>query len=110
MLKKWVAIGCALFFWGIAPVWAAVDINSSDAAGLQEIKGIGASKAEAIIAERNAHGPFKDGGDLAARVKGFGLKSVTKLSGEGLTFGQPKSAGAKPAKKAKPATSKSAAK
>ncbi|MFV0527810.1 MAG: ComEA family DNA-binding protein [Lachnospiraceae bacterium] len=36
-----------------------LDINQADAAALQTIRGIGAIRAEAIIAYRNANGPFQ---------------------------------------------------
>jgi len=53
-----------------------VDINTADAKALATaLKGIGASKAKAIIAYRQMHGPFKSVDDLKA-VKGIGAKTV----------------------------------
>lgn len=53
-----------------------VDINSADAATLSAgLKGVGPSKAEAIVAYRKANGPFKSADDLA-KVKGIGPKTV----------------------------------
>src|SRR5260363_200955 len=46
---------------------------------LTGIKGIGPVKAQAIIQERAAHGPYKNAEDLAKRVKGLGAKSTAKL-------------------------------
>lgn len=53
---------------------AAVDINSAGAKELTTLKGIGASKAEAIIAFRTTH-CFKSVDELA-QVKGIGEKTV----------------------------------
>ena len=60
------------------PLFAAININTADAESLQsELKGIGAQKAEAIIAYREANGSFKSADELA-NVKGIGLKIVDK--------------------------------
>jgi competence protein ComEA len=43
-----------------------VDINSADASTLaKELNGVGPSRAKAIVAYRNEHGPFKSVDDLA---------------------------------------------
>ncbi|WP_262927389.1 ComEA family DNA-binding protein [Phytohalomonas tamaricis] len=55
-----------------------VDINTATTEQIVELKGIGAKKAEAIIAEREANGPFKDAQDLA-RVKGIGQATIDSL-------------------------------
>jgi competence protein ComEA len=55
-----------------------VDINSADAATLAAaLNGVGLAKAEAIVAHRKQHGPFKSPEQLA-EVKGIGLKLVEK--------------------------------
>ncbi len=55
-----------------------VDINTADAATLAEaIKGVGKAKAEAIVAYREKHGPFKSVDDLSL-VQGIGPKTVEK--------------------------------
>lgn len=62
------------------PAFAAeqVDINSADAKTLAEgLNGVGMSKAEAIVAYREEHGPFATAEDLA-QVKGIGDKIVEK--------------------------------
>ena len=62
------------------PAFAAeqVDINSADATTLAEgLNGVGLSKAEAIVAYRDEHGPFANAEDLA-QVKGIGEKIVEK--------------------------------
>jgi competence protein ComEA len=54
-----------------------VNINTADATQLASLNGIGDSKAQAIIAHRQANGPFKSV-DQLAEVKGIGLKTVDK--------------------------------
>lgn len=66
---------------------APVDINSADAALLaQSIKGVGDKRAEAIVAYRNEHGPFKSVDDLA-KVPGIGAK-VVEQNRANLTVGK----------------------
>ncbi len=64
---------------------AGVDVNSADRAALDGIKGIGGKTADAIIAERDKHGKFKDWDDLVKRVKGVGPGNAAKFSAGGLT-------------------------
>ncbi len=55
---------------------AQVDINSADAKTLAEsLSGVGLVRAEAIVAYRNANGPFRNIEDLAS-VKGIGKKTL----------------------------------
>lgn len=55
---------------------AKVNINSADAATIAAaLNGVGEAKAEAIVAYRTEHGPFKSA-DQLAEVKGIGLKTV----------------------------------
>jgi len=64
-------------FTGFASA-APVDINTATADSLAvNIKGVGKKKAEAIIAYRQANGPFKTIEELT-KVKGIGLKLVEK--------------------------------
>jgi competence protein ComEA len=50
-----------------AAAWAGpVDINTADANTLaKELNGVGPARAQAIVAYRNEHGPFKSVDDLA---------------------------------------------
>lgn len=58
-----------------APV-KAVNINTADASAIADgLVGVGISKAEAIVAYRKEHGPFKSPEQLAD-VKGIGDKLV----------------------------------
>jgi competence protein ComEA len=53
-----------------------VDINTADAATISNsLKGVGMSKAEAIIEYRKKHGPFKNADELSL-VKGIGERTV----------------------------------
>ncbi|WP_298448714.1 ComEA family DNA-binding protein [Marinobacter sediminicola] len=54
-----------------------ININSADVATLANLDGIGASKAEAIVAYRDANGPFKTPEELS-NVKGIGARTVEK--------------------------------
>ena len=71
----------ALGLFGINMAFAAVNLNTATASDLDGIKGIGPSKAKAIIDYRSKNGSFKSVEDLK-NVKGFGEKSITKLKGE----------------------------
>lgn len=77
-----IATLCLLVVSGLCPAFvvtaAPVDINSADSATLaRELKGVGATKAAAIVEYRRTHGPFKTVDDLAL-VKGIGQKLVDR--------------------------------
>ena len=61
------------------PLWAfagPVDINTADAETISaELKGVGLTKARAIVEYRKKHGPFKSLEDLSL-VKGIGERTV----------------------------------
>ncbi len=60
-----------------API-KAVNINTADAAAISAgLVGVGQAKAEAIVAYRKEHGPFKSAEQLS-EVKGIGEKLVLK--------------------------------
>jgi competence protein ComEA len=52
-----------------------VDINHADAQALEQLQGVGPAKALAIVAYREANGPFATIEDLA-KVQGIGLRTV----------------------------------
>ncbi|WP_395376650.1 ComEA family DNA-binding protein [Marinicella sp. W31] len=57
---------------------AAVNVNSADAETIaKELKGIGMTKAQAIVEYREANGQFQTVEQLT-EVKGIGLKTVEK--------------------------------
>ena len=54
--------------------WAAsgpIDVNTADVATLQQLKGIGAVRAQSIIDYRTKNGPFKSVDELS-KIKGIG--------------------------------------
>lgn len=77
----------ALLVAGIGPLAAApVDINSADAATLAAaINGVGEARAAAIVAYREANGPFASVDELTA-IKGIGPKLIER-NREVLTIG-----------------------
>jgi competence protein ComEA len=83
MLKRTI-IALSLLMAGSQVVFA-LDINTATPAELDALKGIGPVKAKAIIEERNK-GLFKNGHDLAVRVRGIGDKSVLNLQKAGVTI------------------------
>ena len=56
----------------------AININTADITALMELPNIGEVKAKAIIAYREAQGPFKKPEDLL-NIKGIGEKTLEKL-------------------------------
>ena len=74
---KGTLISLALF---AGPLGAAgpVDINTADAQTLaQQLDGVGAAKAQAIVDYRQANGPFKTVEDIE-KVKGIGKSTLEK--------------------------------
>jgi competence protein ComEA len=59
----------------------ALDINTATKADFVKVKGIGAKKAERIIAYREEHGKFASVSELA-KVKGIGQKIVDEIKAE----------------------------
>ena len=87
------------------PAFAAtpVNVNKADAQTIAtSLDGVGLSKAQAIVAYRDAHGPFKNVDDLG-NVKGIGAKTLDRnrdaiqLSGGAAA----KTAASKPARKSR---------
>ena len=59
-------------------VAAPVNVNTASAEEIaQALNGIGESKAQAIVAERETNGPFKSADDLS-KIKGIGSKTIEK--------------------------------
>ena len=66
-----------------ATAWAAepVNVNSASAEEIsQNLKGIGLSKAQSIVAYREANGSFMHADELV-NVKGIGIKTVDQNRG-----------------------------
>jgi competence protein ComEA len=74
-------IAAALLAFALAwPAFAStpVNVNTADAATLSHsLDGVGPSKAAAIVAYREAHGPFKSVDDLG-QVKGIGPATLER--------------------------------
>ncbi len=81
ILKTLVVLGLS----SISSLALALNINTADAEAMSnELKGIGAVKAEAIVKYRTENGPFSEANDLIA-VPGIGPKTL-ELFQEQLTF------------------------
>lgn len=66
----------ALMVFPAAVMAEPIDINTADAAAIAAaMKGVGESKAAAIVSYREKHGPFSSVYDLT-KVKGIGKKTV----------------------------------
>lgn len=75
-----------LCYAGLAAAAGPVNINTADAATLsKQLKGIGPSKAAAIVEYRQKHGPFKSI-DQLTQVKGIGEK-VIAMNRDAITLG-----------------------
>jgi competence protein ComEA len=57
---------------------APLDLNHASAGELDRLPGIGPAKAQAIVAYRDSHGPFRSGADLAG-VPGIGPSLAARL-------------------------------
>lgn len=63
---------------GASQVTLPIDLNLADVATLQQLKGIGLKRAQAIVQYREQHGGFKQIAELG-KIKGIGNKLVKKL-------------------------------
>jgi competence protein ComEA len=74
LLRKILPVAALLL-----PLFAAaepVDVNTADAETISKsLKGVGMSKAEAIIEYRKKHGPFRNADELTL-VKGIGERTI----------------------------------
>lgn len=95
---KRILMSIMLFLASISLAFAAVNLNTATVDELDAVRGIGPSKAKAIVDYRSKNGPFKSVDDLKG-VKGFGDKSVDKIRGELTVSDAAATASAKPAAK-----------
>ena len=94
-------LSAGLVLCSISATAGPVDINSADASTLaKELNGVGPARAQAIVAYRNEHGPFKSVDDLAL-VKNIPRKLIDNnrelLRVDGVKAAAPSRADAKPA-------------
>jgi competence protein ComEA len=89
--------------WGMRPVEVErlnpasldyrIDVNSATWVEWVQLDGIGETLAERIVADREAHGPFRNVDELR-RVKGIGPKTLARIR-KYLTVGKPQEAKAR---------------
>ncbi len=73
-----MAFALAVVMPAFAFAGTPVNINQADASTIaKSLDGIGQSKADAIVAWRDAHGPFKSADDLT-QVKGIGKATLER--------------------------------
>jgi competence protein ComEA len=107
-----IALALAMALPVLAIAGTPVNINKADAATIaKSLDGIGQSKADAIVAYRDANGPFKSADDLT-QVKGIGKATLERNRASILladAAAAPIEKTDSPAKKTKPASKKPAA-
>uniref|UniRef100_E6PRK5 Helix-hairpin-helix motif protein n=1 Tax=mine drainage metagenome TaxID=410659 RepID=E6PRK5_9ZZZZ len=69
-----------------ATAHAATEVNTATQSELESIHGLGVTRVEQILAEREHNGPYTDAADLAWRIPGLGRKSVRQLQENGLSI------------------------
>jgi competence protein ComEA len=73
-----IALALALAVPALSFAASPVNINKADASTIaKSLDGVGQSKADAIVAWRDANGPFKSADDLA-QVKGIGKATLER--------------------------------
>ena len=90
MKSRFLMVAASCLLW-VGVALAQVNINTATREQLDGLKGIGPTKAQAIVDYRSKNGPFKSLDDLK-NVKGFGEKSIAKLKGELSVSGGPEAA------------------
>ena len=75
-LNRMIAAVIFVFLLPLAALAGPVNVNTADAETISvELKGIGMTKAQAIVEFREANGPFETLSDLLA-VKGIGARTL----------------------------------
>ena len=75
-IRETIVLLAVALAWAGAAIAGPVNVNTADAETISaELKGVGISKAIAIVEYRKANGPFQSVDDLA-RVKGIGERTV----------------------------------
>lgn len=78
-MKKLLTTLCLALTVVAAPAWSAINVNkASEQALAAELTGVGKALAQAIVAEREANGPYASLEDLDKRVKGVGKVTIEK--------------------------------
>jgi competence protein ComEA len=80
-MKKLLTLLAALLLTSIAWAQGAVNINTASAEEIAEgLKGVGMSKAQAIVEYREANGTFLHVDELV-NVKGIGIRTIDQNRG-----------------------------
>lgn len=75
-IREIIVFVAVVMAWAGVSIAGPVNVNTADAETISaELKGVGISKAIAIVEYRKANGPFQSVDDLA-RVKGIGERTV----------------------------------
>jgi competence protein ComEA len=83
------AVAVALLATPVLVLAGPVNVNTADAETISaELKGVGLSKAKAIVEYRKKHGPFRSAEDLSL-VKGIGERTV-ELNRDDIRVSSPK--------------------
>jgi competence protein ComEA len=73
--RSFIGILLLVLALGIAHA-QTININSADLDELTQLDGIGQARAQAIVEERDANGPFDSPEDLQNRVNGVGPTTI----------------------------------
>jgi competence protein ComEA len=76
-----ISLSLGLSSGAMAQQVAPINVNTADAELLEELPGIGPSRAEALIKEREANGAFENADDLT-RISGIGEATVDTIRDE----------------------------
>lgn len=79
-----LCLSFAISGMALAQTVAPININTADAELLAELPGIGPTRANAIVEERETNGLFENADDLA-RVSGIGAATVDRMRDQ-ITF------------------------
>lgn len=75
-LTRWCVLVSALYAGAALAAPETVNVNRADAATIAEVlKGVGLSRAQAIVEYREQNGEFRDAYELA-NIKGIGERTV----------------------------------
>lgn len=78
MKLKYIVLTVALVLFSLVASAEPLDINTATVEQLEALQNIGPTKAAAIIAYREEHGPFQSVDDLI-KVKGIGEKTLEDI-------------------------------
>ena len=81
-MHKIIALGLVIAFCAAlaasVPAEDKINVNTANAAQLQQLYRVGPKTAAKIIAEREANGPYSSLDNVASRIKGLGTVTISK--------------------------------